>query len=82
MIENRSYELRDVPRVVLVVRIRVDNDVSIFLECPLDSGDERLGEAAIVGEVYDVINAVTTCHLDGAVSTAVVNNKPLNLAEA
>ena len=43
---------------------------------------EARGQAAIVGQLHDVIDAVLARDLDGAVGRAVVDHEPLDLVDA
>ena len=64
--EDRRDELRDVAAVVLVVGVRVDDDVGAELERRVEPRLEGRGEAAVVREPHDVVDAVLARDLDGA----------------
>ncbi len=75
------HEGGDVRRRVLVVRVGVDHDVGAEFQRGVEPGLERRGEALVVGEPDDVVDAVPACHLDRGVGRAVVDDQPLHLVE-
>jgi hypothetical protein len=80
--EDRLDELPDVAAEVLVVGVRVDDDVGAELERRVEARLERRRQPAVVGEAHDVMDAVLACHLDGAVRGPVVDHEPLDLVDA
>ena len=69
-------------RVVLVVGVGVDDDVGAELQAGVEPGLEARGQALVVREPDDVVDAVLARHLDGAVGRAVVDDEPLDDVEA
>ena len=80
--DDRLDELRDVARVVLVVGVGVDDDVGAELERGVEPGLEGGGEALVVRQPDDVVDAVRARDLDRAVGRAVVDHEPLDLVHA
>ena len=80
--DDRRDELRDVRAVVLVVGVGVDDHVGAELERGVQTGLEAVGEALVVGQPDDVVDAVGARHLDGAVGRPVVDDEPLDGVEA
>ena len=68
--------------VVLVVGVGVDDHVGAELERRVQARLEARGEALVVGEPDDVVDAVLARHLDRAVGRAVVDDQPLDGVEA
>jgi hypothetical protein len=80
--EDRRHELRDVAAEVLVVRVRIDDDVGAELQRRVETRLERGGQPAVVGQANDVIDPVLAGDLDGAVAGAVVDHQPFDLLDA
>ena len=80
--DDRRDELRDVGAVVLVVGVGVDDDVGAELERRVEPGLEAGGEALVVRQPHDVVDAVLARDLDRAVGRAVVDDQPLDDVEA
>ena len=72
----------DVVGRVLVVGVGVDDDVGAELEAGVETGLEGEGQALVVGELHDVVDAERPSHLDRAVGGAVVDDQPLDRVEA
>ena len=68
--------------VVLVVGVGVDDHVGAELERRVEPGLEARGEALVVGQAHDVVDAVCARDLDRAVGRAVVDDQPLDRLEA
>jgi hypothetical protein len=68
--------------VVLVVGVGVDDDVGAELERGVEPGLEARGQALVVGEPDDVVDAVRARDLDGPVGRPVVDDQPLHDVEA
>ena len=68
--------------VVLVVGVGVDDDVGAELQAGVEAGLEAGGQALVVGQPDDVVDAVLAGDLDGAVGRAVVDDEPLDGVEA
>ena len=81
-VEDGRDELADVPTVVLVVGVGVDDHVGAELQARVQAGLEARGEALVVGEADDVVDAQLARHLDRAVGRAVVDHEPLHLVDA
>ena len=67
---------------VLVVGVGVDDDVGAELEARVEPGLEAGGQALVVRQPDDVVDAVRARDLDRAVGRAVVDDEPLDLVEA
>jgi hypothetical protein len=80
--QHRADELGDVAAVVLVVAVGVDDDVGAELQARVEAGLEGVGEALVVRQADDVVDAVLTGDLDGPVVGAVVDDEPLDVVEA
>ena len=61
----------------MVVRVRVDDDVGAELQRRVDAGLEACGQALVVRQAHEVLDAVGTCDRDGLVGRAVVHDQPL-----
>ena len=81
VLENRRDQLRDVVGAVLVVGVGVDDHVGAELQRGVEAGLERDGEALVLREAHDVVDAVGAGDLDGAVGRSVVDDQPLDLVE-
>ncbi len=81
-VEDGLDELDDVAAVVLVVGVGVDDHVGAELQGRVEAGLEPRGEALVVRQPDDVVDAVLAGHLDGAVRRAVVDDQPLDRVEA
>jgi hypothetical protein len=66
---------------VLVVGVGVDDHVGAELQGCVEPGLEAGGEALVVGQRDDVVDAVRARHLDGRVGRAVVDDQPLDLVD-
>ena len=71
----------DVVGGVLVVGVGVDDHVGAELEAGVEAGLEGVGEALVVGELHDVVDAELPGDLDRAVGGAVVDDQPLDDVE-
>ena len=80
--QDRLDELDDVAAEVLVVGVGVDDDVGAELERRVEARLEAGGEALVVREPDDVVDAVLARDLDRAVGRAVVDDQPLDRLEA
>ena len=69
-------------RRVLVVGVRVDDDVGAELQARVEARLEAGGKALVVRQLDDVVDAVLARHLDRAVGRAVVDDEPLDDVEA
>ena len=68
--------------VVLVVGVGVDDHVGAELERRVEPRLEAGGEALVVRQPDDVVDAVRARDLDGPVGRAVVDHEPLDGVEA
>ena len=80
--KDRLDEPLDVRGGVLVVGIRVDDDVRADLHGGVEAGVEPGGEALVAREPDDVVDAVGPGDLDRAIGGAVVDDEPLDRLEA
>ena len=80
--EDRRDQLGDVAAEVLVVGVGVDDHVGAELQAGVEAGLEGRGEALVVGQPDDVVDAVLARDLDRAVGRAVVDHEPLDRVEA
>jgi hypothetical protein len=80
--EDRAHQLGDVAAEVLVVGVRVDDDVGAQLQRRVEPRLERGGQAPVVGEPHHVLDAVLARHLDRPVAGTVVDHQPLDLIDA
>ena len=80
--EDRRHELRDVAAEVLVVGVGVDDDVGAELQRGVEAGLEGRGQAPVVRQPHDVVDAVLARDLHRAVGGAVVDHEPFDLLDA
>ena len=73
---------QDVRAAVLVVGVGVDDDVGAELQRGVQAGLEARGQALVVRQADDVVDAVRAGDLDRAVGGAVVDDEPLDRVEA
>ena len=76
--EDRRDELRDIRAVVLVVGVGVDDHIRAQLQRRVDASLKTGGEALVVGQPHDVVDAVLARHRDRRVGRAVVDHEPLD----
>jgi hypothetical protein len=81
-LDDRGNELGDVVAVVLVVGVGVDDDVGAELQRGVEPRLEAGGQALVVRQLDDVVDAVGARDLDRAVGRAVVDDEPLDRFEA
>ena len=79
--QDRADQLGDVGPLVLVVGVGVDDHVGAELEARVQPGLEGGGQALVVRQPDDVVDAVLARDLDGAVARAVVDDQPLDDVE-
>ena len=80
--KNGRHELGDVVGAVLVVRVRVDDDVCTQLQGGIEAGLESLRQAFVVRKANDVVDSVAACHVHRTIGRTVVDNEPLDAVEA
>ena len=82
--EDRTNEIRDVPRGILIITIGIHHDVGALLQRVIDSRSKRAPEPSTINATrrYDVVNSEGTRHLNGIVRRAVINNLILNDIDA
>ena len=80
--EDRRHELGNVAAVVLVVGVRVDDDVGAEFQRGIEAGLERRCESPVVRQTHYVVDAVLARDLDGTVGRAVVDHEPFHPLEA
>src|SRR3954451_543764 len=81
-LEDRRDELGGVGAVGLVVGVGVGDQVGPARQRRVEPGLETRGQALVVGQTDDVVDAVLAGHADGAVGGAVVDDQPLHGVEA
>jgi hypothetical protein len=64
---DRLHELRDIVRVVLVVRVRIHDHIRAEPQAGIEPGHKAAREPLVKTEIDDVIHAIRPRHLDGAV---------------
>ena len=79
--QHGADELGHVAAVVLVVGVGVDDHVGAQLQGGVQAGLEGGGQALVVGQAHDVVDAVRACHLNRVVGRAVVDHQPLDGVE-
>lgn len=79
--DNGSDEGGDVGGVVLIIGIRIDDDVGPALHAGGKAGHEGAGEAE-VGTLDHVIDAAGAGDLGGAVGAAIIDDEPLDGIDA
>ena len=80
-LQDRADQVGDARGRVLVVCIGVDDDVGTELEAGVESGLEAGGQALVLGELDDVIDAVGDGDVDRRVGRAVIDDQPLDGVE-
>ena len=81
-LENRPNQRGDVVGAVLVVGVRVDDDVGSAREARFEADPERLGQPEVPAQANDVVDAGGARDLDRAILAAVVHDQPLDGREA
>jgi hypothetical protein len=81
-VEDRSDQLRNVGAGILIVAIRVDDDVGTPLEAGVDANDERARKAQIALVAHDVIDANLARPQSRPIRRAIVDNQDLYLFDA
>ena len=79
--DDRLDQAQDVRPAVLVVGVGVDDDVGAELQRGVQTGLEARGQALVVRQADDVVDAVRAGDLDRAVGGAVVDDEPLDRVE-
>jgi hypothetical protein len=79
---DRRHQRGDGVRRVLVVGVGVDDHVGAQLQGGVEAGLERGGQALVVRQLHDVVDAMGPGHLDGAVGRPVVDDEPLDPVDA
>ncbi len=67
---------------VLIVGVRVDDDVGAGFEAGVDARDERRGQTLLSPEPHDVVDAKPPGDLGRAVVRSVVNDQPFDRVDA
>ena len=80
--EDRRDQLRDVGRVVLAVRVGVDDHVGAELQRCVETGLKGGREALVVGQADQVVDPALTGDGEGAVGRPVVDHQPVDPVEA
>ena len=82
LVENGLYERGNIAAVILVVAIRVDDDIRAEFEAGVKAHLEGMPQAAIFGERDDVIHAEFPRHFSRAIIRPVVNDQDLDFVNA
>ena len=80
--KDRRDERGDVGCAVLVVRVRVHNDVRAELKGGLQARHVRARQSLVPFEADDVIHAAAARHFHRIVRAPVVDNKPFHLIKS
>ncbi len=80
--EDRRHELGDVGALVLVVGVGVDDHVGAELEPGVEAGLEGGGQALVVGQADDVVDARGPRGLNGGVGGPVIDDQPFDGVKA
>ncbi len=76
--QDRADQGLDVLPVILVVRVRVHDDVRAVAQAGVQAGHEAGGQAPVLAEVHDIVDAPAAGHLLGVVQGAVVDDQVLD----
>src|SRR5438876_11993641 len=82
LIQDRADQLFDVGRVVLIVRIRIDDDVGAFGEGTVYARLKCRGQTAVYRMSNDVIRTGRLRDLRGPIGAAVIDDQILDLRHA
>jgi hypothetical protein len=80
--QNRLEQSWNIIGAVLVVRIGVDDDICTQLKACVQSGAERVCEAAVLRKTDNMVDAVLTGNFRGPVGAAIIDDQPLDGANA
>ena len=78
-IENRLYELLNIIATVLVVRIRIDDDVRAVTKAPVQTSHKAFCKTFVLFEIHDMVHTPFFRHRHGIVLTAVVDDQIFDL---
>ena len=78
-VQDGTDQRSDVLAPVLIVRVRIDDDVRPASEAAVQTGHEALCQALVLFEVHHMVDAPFPCHLDRVVVAAVVDDEIFDL---
>ena len=80
-LNDRTYDRLDISTAVLVIRIRIYDDISAKMETSIKTCHKSLGKTFVVLKVYNVIKAQFLGFLNRIIGTSVVNDQIFDLID-
>ena len=81
-LQNRLYQRRNIPAVILVVAVCIDDDIRAQPQAGIQPSHKALGQPAVVGEPHDMVHAQLFCHFHRPIRAPVVDNERLDLVDS
>lgn len=81
-IQNRLYQFLYVICAVLIVRIRVHDDICTLTQALVQSCHKAFGKSLVLREVHDVVHTPFSCHLNCIVPASVIDDQIFDLVDA
>ncbi len=80
--ENRAKKRWDVPGIVLIVGVGIDDDVGTKPKGSLQPGHEGLRQAAVAYVPHDMVRPVLPRYPRGLIGASIVNDQPFDFFKA
>ncbi len=77
-VDDRPDQLRDVVGAVLIVGVRIHDHIRPGIQRSFEAGHKGAGKATMPSQTNDVVNAVRSRHLGGAVAAPVIDHQPFD----
>lgn len=81
-VEDRLDELRDILAVVLVVPIRVDDDIGSEHQAAVEASSERVSQAPVSSEADNMVDTTFLGDFDSSIGAAIIDDQDLDLIDA
>lgn len=81
-IQNRLYQFLYILRAVLIVSIRVYNDIRPLPQASVQPRHKALGQPLVLREVYDVVYAPFFCYFNCIILASIIDDQILDLVDA
>jgi hypothetical protein len=78
LLDDRRDQRRDIGRAVLIVGVRVDDDVRTRAHRGFESRSECRGKPPVPVELHHMTHAVRSCDFGGSILAAIVDHQPLD----